>query len=67
MNARLEDIMRELQRWYDFKVSYSSPEQKELRFTMDILKYKEVSDIFDLMEKIKRITFVVEGNHVTLK
>ncbi|MBC5621544.1 FecR family protein [Butyricimonas hominis] len=67
VNARLEDIMRELQRWYDFKVSYSSPEQKELRFTMDILKYKEVSDIFDLMEKIKRITFVVEGNHVTLK
>ena len=67
VNAHLEDIMRELQRWYDFKVSYSSPEQKELRFTMDILKYKEVSDIFDLMEKIKRITFVVEGNHVTLK
>ena len=63
----LDLIMRQLQRWYDFKVSYSSPEQKELRFTMDILKYKEVSDIFDLMEKIKRITFVVEGNHVTLK
>ena len=67
VNARLEDIMRELQRWYDFEVSYSSSDLKDLRFTMDILKYKEVSDIFDLMEKIRKITFTVDGNHVTLK
>lgn len=67
VNARLEDIMRELQRWYDFEVSYSAADLKDLRFTMDIVKYKEVSDIFELMEKIRRITFVVDGNHVTLK
>ena len=57
VNARLEDIMDELQRWYDFNVFYSSPELKELRFTMDIMKYKEVSEIFELMEKIKKVSF----------
>lgn len=67
VNARLEDIMDELQRWYDFNVFYSSPELKEVRFTMDIVKYKEVSEIFELMEKIKRISFSVNGNSVILK
>ena len=67
VNARLEDIMDELQRWYDFNVFYSSPELKELRFTMDIMKYKEVSEIFELMEKIKKVSFSVNGNNVILK
>lgn len=67
VNARLEDIMDELQRWYDFNVFYSSPELKELRFTMDIMKYKEVSEIFKLMEKIKKVSFSVNGNNVILK
>ena len=63
----LEDIMDELQRWYDFNVFYSSPELKELRFTMDIMKYKEVSEILELMEKIKKVSFSVNGNNVILK
>lgn len=67
VNARLEDIMDELQRWYDFNVFYSSPELKELRFTMDIMKYKEVSEIFELMEKIKKVSFSVNGNNVISK
>ena len=67
VNARLEDIMNELQRWYDFNVFYSTPELKDLRFTMDIMKYKEVSEIFELMEKIKKVLFSVNGNNVILK
>lgn len=67
VNARLEDIMNELQRWYDFNIFYSTPELKDLRFTMDIMKYKEVTEIFDLMEKIKRVSFGVNGNTVILK
>ena len=66
-DARLEDIMNELQRWYDFNVFYASSELKELRFSMDIVKYKEVSEIFDLMEKIRRVSFEVNGNNVILK
>lgn len=66
-DARLEDIMNELQRWYDFNVFYTSPELKELRFSMDIVKYKEVSEIFDLMEKIRKVSFEVNGNNVVLK
>lgn len=66
-DARLEDIMNELQRWYDFNVFYRSPELKELRFSMDIVKYKEVSEIFDLMEKIRKVSFEVNGNNVILK
>ena len=66
-DARLEDIMNELQRWYDFNVFYTNSELKELRFSMDIVKYKEVSEIFDLMEKIRRVSFEVNGNNVILK
>lgn len=67
VNARLEDIMNELQRWYDFNVFYASSELKELRFSMDIVKYKEVSEIFELMEKIKKVSFSVNGNNVILR
>ena len=66
-DARLEDIMNELQRWYDFNVFYTNSELKELRFSMDIVKYKEVSEIFELMEKIRRVSFEVNGNNVILK
>ncbi len=34
---------------------------------MDIMKYKEVSEIFELMEKIKRVSFSVNRNTVILK
>lgn len=31
-NERLEDIFRQLSRWYDFKVVYTQPSLKDVRF-----------------------------------
>ena len=42
-NERLEKIMAELQRWYDFELFYADPDVKEMHFTIDILKYEEIS------------------------
>lgn len=65
-DTRLEEIMNELQRWYDCDVFYSNQEIREMRFTMDILKYQDITDILDLMEKVKKVTYTINGNQIFL-
>lgn len=65
-NAPLEQIMTELQRWYDFEVFYANPGVKEMHFTIDILKYDDISKILNLMEKMQKVTFTQNGRTVVL-
>lgn len=62
----LEQIMTELQRWYDFEIFYANPGVKEMRFTMDILKYDDISKVLNLMEKMQKVTFTQKGRTVVL-
>ena len=54
-NERLEKIMAELQRWYDFELFYADPDVKEMHFTIDILKYEEISKVLNLMERMNKV------------
>lgn len=65
-DARLEQIMSDLQRWYDFEVFYTNPETKEMRFTIDILKYDDISRVLGLMEKMEKVTFARKGRTISL-
>lgn len=65
-DASLEQIMTELQRWYDFEVFYANPGVREMRFTIDILKYDDISKILNLMEKMQKVTFTQKGRTVIL-
>lgn len=65
-DARLEQIMADLQRWYDFEVFYATPEVKEMRFTIDILKYDDISKVLGLMEKMEKVTFARKGRTIVL-
>lgn len=66
-NERLEKIMTELQRWYDFEIFYTNPEVKEMRFTIDLLKYEDVSKVLNLMEKMEKVTFAQQGRAVVVR
>lgn len=62
----LEQIMTELQRWYDFEVFYANPDVKTMRFTIDIRKYDDISKILNLMEKMQKVIFTQKGRTVVL-
>ena len=54
VNERLEKIMTDLQRWYDFDVFYANPSVQDMRFTIDILKYDDISKVLNLIEKMEK-------------
>ena len=65
-NERLEKIMAELQRWYDFELFYADPDVKEMHFTIDILKYEEISKVLNLMERMNKVEFTQKGRTVVV-
>ena len=65
-NERLEKIMAELQRWYDFELFYADPDVKEMHFTIDILKYEEISKVLNLMARMNKVKFTQKGRTVVV-
>ena len=65
-NERLEKIMAELQRRYDFELFYADPDVKEMHFTIDILKYEEISKVLNLMERMNKVKFTQKGRTVVV-
>lgn len=65
-NERTEDIMRELRRWYAFEVHYADESVKDRRFTMDIHKYNDIREVLNLMEKVNKIKYTLNGSEITL-
>lgn len=65
-NERLDKIMTELQRWYDFELFYANPDVKEMHFTIDILKYEEISKVLNLMERMNKVKFTQKGRTVVI-
>ena len=57
----LEDLMRTLSRWYDFKVDYNNPKLKTLRFTGVIEKSKPIEYGLSLINYTTAVSFKIEG------
>ena len=64
-NARTEDIMKVLRKWYNCDVYYGDDAVKERRFTMDILKYDDITEVLNLMSKVN-VRYTIKGSEVFL-
>lgn len=62
----LEEILLQLQRWYDLKVFWTNEELKSYEFTGALWRDSSVEEIFDMMEKTTEIHFTVSGQTVTV-
>jgi len=62
----LEDIMRNMSRWYDFEVFYADSSLKGLCFTGNIPRETSVEEIFILLGKTKRIQFQITNKTITI-
>lgn len=60
-NARLEDIMDQLARWYDIHVFYTSDNVKQLHFSGDLSRFKNIDTFIEMFEKSSDAKLVLKG------
>ena len=65
-NERLEDIMHQLQLWYDVEVAYMDEELKNERFTGNVTRFVEIGNVLNILEITGGVIFSVEGRSLTL-
>lgn len=66
-NCPLEDILRDLQRWYSFEVFYTNSQVRQIPFTLNIQKHEKIDGVLELMQKTERIHFEIKGNTIIVK
>lgn len=66
-DMRLENIMKKLNRWYDFEVAYEEEELKDLRFSGAVEKYNPVEFLLKMIEEVTKVRFDIEGKRIMVK
>jgi ferric-dicitrate binding protein FerR (iron transport regulator) len=61
----LEEIVRKLERWYDFTITYETEELKHVQFRGGINKYRPLEETLRYLEETGKIRFLLDGRHVT--
>lgn len=64
---RLDEIMKQLARWYDITVFYQNPEAKELVFTGDLEKYNKCNVILDIISLTTNVEFELKERVIIVK
>lgn len=64
---RLEDIMKQLSRWYDVEVFYKNPEAKELVFTGDLEKYDDCEVVLNIISMTTNVMFTIRDRAIIVQ
>lgn len=65
--AKLEDMMKQLARWYDVEVFYKNPEAKELVFTGDLEKYNDCEVVLDIISMTTNVVFEIKDKVIIVQ
>ena len=60
----LEDIMKELSRWYDFEIFYQNEAVKDLHFKGNIPRHATINEVLKFLERTHLVHFSVVGRTV---
>ena len=63
---RLDDILQEMARWYDFEIFYQNPEMADKRFGFKLEKYEHVDTLLDILELTGEVRFTMKGKTLTV-
>ena len=63
----LEDIMKTLSKWYDVQVVFSNEDDKKLRFTGNLERYADFSNILGKIERTNEVEFEITNKLITIK
>ena len=61
----IENIMRQLARWYDFSIQYENPVTE--KFYVKMNRNTNISNIFKILETTGGVHFKIEGKKITVK
>lgn len=64
---RFEDIVRKLERWYDFQMHYQQEEIRNMHFRGVINKHYPLEKTLKYLEETTNITFDIDGRTITVK
>lgn len=62
----LDEIMRELSRWYDFSYFYQNSRLEKEKLTAKLRKFDSVDKIFEILSETGHFGFVTKGKTVTV-
>lgn len=62
----LEDILKELSRWYDFTYFYQNRALENLTLTAKLRKFDRAEEVFEVLKGTGRFDFMVKGKTVTV-
>ena len=63
----IQSVMRQLARWYDIDVSYQGNiTDEEFVGVINRSRYENISEILDMLEKTRTVSFAVNGHNVTV-
>ncbi|RYE17418.1 MAG: DUF4974 domain-containing protein, partial [Sphingobacteriales bacterium] len=62
-NESIQSIMRKVSRWYDVDVSYEG-DMRGKEFSGSVSRFKNVTEILDMLELTESIRFKVEGRRI---
>lgn len=63
----LEEIFRDLSRWYNIEVEYTDREVKDLRYSIDMMRYETLSDVLNILELTEKIKFEINESKLLVK
>lgn len=63
----LEEVLRDLGRWYNFNVTFEREELRSLPFSLNIEKHEDFSEVLNLLEETECVTFEITDNTVIVK
>lgn len=62
----LEQVMRELARWYDMEYTFADPEARGLVLRGLMPAQSDIEGIFEILETSGKVRFSINNNHVTI-
>jgi len=66
-NQTLEDIMRDLGRWYNFEYRFENEEIAKIKFGGGITKYNDIDLILDVINTTNKLITEIEGDVIIFK
>ena len=66
-NCSLEDILKDLGKWYDFDVRYVREDARLIPFSLNIKKHDAFAEVLQLLEDTGCVKFEIRDNVVVVK
>jgi ferric-dicitrate binding protein FerR (iron transport regulator) len=60
----LEEIVKKLERWYDFTITYEEEQLRQVQFRGGINKYRPLEETLRYLEETGKVRFTIQGENV---